>query len=218
MTVDIRKSTNMEEQERIDFQKQVFQILDTLVNDYKPMIFSASMTTGDEFQIVINIPSKSYEVYMLIQKKFPDKIYAGLGFGDIEIVENRKKPSEMFGTAFYHARNAIEKAKLKKVDLIFNTGFINFDFELNTLFQLRSFINNKWTKRQNIILTYIGSSDDILQKDAAEHFKISEAAISQMKKTSGYELIIDVDNLINKLLLKFEKNYSSELNVGWLRS
>lgn len=218
MTVDIRKSTRMKDQERINFQKQVFQILDTLVNDYKPIIFSASMTTGDEFQIVINIPSKSYEMYMLVQKKFPDKIYAGLGFGDIEIVEDRKKPSEMFGTAFYHARNAIEKAKLKKVDLMFNTGFINFDSELNTLFQLRSFINNKWTKRQKLIFTYIGSSKDILQKDAAEHFKISEAAISQMKKTSGYDLIIDVDNLIKELLVKLERNYPSELNVEGLRN
>ena len=75
----------------------------------------------------------------------------GLGFGDLEIVEERNIPSEMYGTAFYNSRNAINISKNKNIDIVFSTGFKDVDFILNTLIQLILFMKNKWTKR-NIIL------------------------------------------------------------------
>lgn len=219
LTADIKKSKNLEETARMNIQKNIFNLINLFENSYQSDIFSASMTTGDEFQVVINHPSKVYDIYKTIRNKLSENIYAGIGFGEIEFVENRQSPSEMYGTAFYNSRDAIEKAKEKNLDIYFYTGRKTLDMELNTIIQLILFIRNKWTKRQQKILKYYESHKNILQKEVAEHFKISEAAVSKTIKISGYEEVKRGELLIKDLLKRIENplSFFEKINPRRLR-
>lgn len=220
LTADIRRSKNIKKDARIKIQKQIFTLLDFLKMSYKEDVYSVSMTTGDEFQIVLNHLSQSYNYYKKVKKYLNINMYMGLGFGDLEIVEERNIPSEMYGTAFYNSRNAINISKNKNIDVVFSTGFKDVDFILNTLIQLILFMKNKWTKRQKEILSYLEKNNDILQKEVATHFKVSEPLISKIIKTSGYDLIQQGESLINVLLdkLELQRGIFKTINFAELRN
>ncbi|MCD6453719.1 MAG: hypothetical protein J7L62_00255, partial [Candidatus Aminicenantes bacterium] len=77
-----------------EFKEEVFV-------EFKP-------TVGDEFQGVLKSSRYAYDVYLFLKKNIPAGFYCGIGVGE---VEKTKKDVGMRGTAFYRAREALEKCK-----------------------------------------------------------------------------------------------------------
>jgi hypothetical protein len=198
--VDIKGSTMLGNNRRRQVQRNIFDILGQLKQRFADDIVGADMTLGDEFQIIFNTPEKALDIYEFLTSQLKTPFYTGVGVGSIESFTDKKSPTTMYGEAFYRARDAVNNAKKKQIDITFATGNRKLDFELNTITELTLYIKKKWTERQQTIINYLKQHDTTTQKEAAKHFRISETAISKTLKTSGYETIKKATQLTKTLL------------------
>jgi hypothetical protein len=190
----------MNSYQRRQVQGRILNILDQLKNRFADSLIAAGMTLGDEFQIVMSSAEKVLDVLNFLKDELKIEVYSGVGIGSIEAFTERASPSEMYGEAFYLARNAVNEAKKKQREITFATGNEKIDFELNTILELALFIRRKWTKRQKTILSFVEASNEIRRKEIARHFNITEQAISKTIKISGFELFKRAILLIKSLL------------------
>lgn len=200
ITVDIKSSTSLGGRQRKIVQKSVFDVIEKLKTRFDRYILSVGMTAGDEFQIVVNFPEKSIDIIAFIQQSLPARFYAGVGVGSIESVSGKLSPAEMYGTAFYRSRDALNQAKKRKVDVVFSVGDESLDLEVNTLIELALFVRGKWTGRQREVLDYIESHEGLTQAQIAKHFEVSKQAISKIMRTSGFESLRRGKRLVATLL------------------
>ena len=200
ITVDIKSSTTLNGYQRELIQKRIFDVIERLKEKLAEDLFTIGMTAGDEFQVVINSPEKAIDIFRFLRDNLGTKFYFGMGIGSVEAVAEDLQPSEMYGSAFYSSRKALDRAKKKQVEIVFSTGDEKLDFQLNTLIELIQFVRRKWTKRQREILNFMESHEEIKQKDIAEHFGVSKQAISKTIKASGFELVRRAERLIETLL------------------
>jgi len=200
VTIDIIGSTVFADQQRAQIQRSIFNVIDQLKAKFVNDLFTVGMTAGDEFQLVINSPEKAIDILKFLKDNLPARFRSGVGFGHIEAVARELLPSEMYGSAFYLSRNAINIAKKKQADVIFSTGDENLDLKVNTIMELILFIQRKWTKRQQEVLKFIDTHEQIMQKDVAAHFGISEQAISKITKSSGFESVRKAEQLVKSML------------------
>lgn len=198
ITIDVKGSRKLEAVDRETIHFRIFGTIDEISRFFSQDLFAIGMTAGDEFQVVFNSPESSIDVYRFVNPKLP--CYFGVGFGEITHLGTHE-PSEMYGPGFYLSRNAIEMAKkTKRSNIVFRVGDELLDFELNTLFELLTFIESKQTKRQKEIIAFLSSHESEWQKFVAEHFNISEQAVSKIRKKSGFELIQRTEHLSKTLL------------------
>lgn len=200
VTVDITGSKEFSAERRRQIQRKIFAAMEDLRENFAAELFTVGMTGGDEFQIVLNSPKEIMNIFGFLSRVLPTEFYFGVGVGSIEAVADNLSPPEMYGSAFYSSRKALRNAKDKKVQIVFNTAKENLDFQLNTIIELILFIRGKWTNRQREILNFLESHKEIMQKEVAEHFSVSEQAISKIIKRSGYEAVKRGERLITTLL------------------
>ncbi len=200
MTVDIKGSTRLGQDERRGVQENIFNILKGLGTVFEGSVVTASMTTGDEFQVVLESPREAIGVYKFILREMRAGVHVGAGVGEIESVEEASSPSEMYGPAFYRAREAIEVAKGEDVHIYFKTGDDEADFELNTVLELLGYIRDGWTDRQREIIDFIDTHRESLQKEVAKELRVSEAMISKTIRNTGYEKVRKGELLAREIL------------------
>jgi prolyl-tRNA editing enzyme YbaK/EbsC (Cys-tRNA(Pro) deacylase) len=191
--------------QRRQVQRNIFDVLDQLKQRFAEDLIGADMTLGDEFQIILNTPEKALDIYEFLTNQLKTPFYTGVGIGAIESFTDKKSPKTMYGEAFYQAREAVNEAKKKQIDITFATGNKTLDHELNTITELAIFIQKKWTKRQKTIINYLTNHNTATQKETAKHFKVSETAISKTLKTSGYETVKKAKQLTKTLLAQTEQ-------------
>jgi hypothetical protein len=199
VTIDIKGSRKLNPAERENVHFSIFKVIDKIKGEFPSNIIAAGMTAGDEFQLVVNQPEFSIEVYRFVNGQIPAECYFGVGFGEITDF-GTVAPSEMYGEAFYRSRNAIELAKSKRRgEICFKLGDELLDQELNTIFELIVFIKSKQTKRQKEITNFL-NSHRYSQKDVALNFSVSEQAISKIRKNSACDIIYNAEFLAETLL------------------
>lgn len=207
LTVDIKSSRQLNELEREKTQNQVLNIINGLESQ-KNKIVTIGMTAGDEFQIVLNNPESIFDVYRFLQNNLQVKLYYGIGIGQIKAVKEGLRPSEMYGSAFYLSRDALDEAKKKEVNIVFKTEDKQLNSLLNVIMEFTHFIRNNWTPRQKEILSFVEQrfehNEKIKQKFVANHFDVSEQYISKIFKKTGFELVIKGEERITSILKKKE--------------
>lgn len=199
ITIDIKNSRQIELVTREKIHAKIFEVMDTIKKICPAEVFAIGMTAGDEFQVVLNRAELSIDIYKLVKTEFPVSCYFGVGFGSISHL-GKELPSEMYGDCFYLSRNAIENAKIKNSEIIFKVGDDLLDLELNTLFELMNIVRRKQTKRQKKIVGFLTSQKYDFQKELAQHFAVSEQAISKMIRNSGFETVNRTEQLAKTLL------------------
>jgi hypothetical protein len=205
VTVDIKGSMSVSGERRKRLQRSLFNVTERL-KKFSDDLFAVGMTGGDEFQAVLLSPKKAMDVFKLVQNHLAVDFYFGVGVGSVEAVGKKFSPSEMYGSAFYSSRDAINEAKKRHVQLVFRTGNENLDFQLNTIAELLLFIRGGWTRRQREILNFMESHEETVQKRVAEHFGVSEQAVSKVVRVSGFELVRQAEKLVRVLLAVLENS------------
>lgn len=200
ITVDIKGSRKLLGYQRDIVQKNIFHVLSDVKRKFASELLTAGMTGGDEFQIVVDSPENAVDIFQFLRANLPTELHFGVGVGSIEPFDKSLSPSEMYGTAFYSSREAIDHAKKKQVEIVFRTGDRKLDSQINLTMELVKFIRRKRTKRQKDILRFMESHIELKQKEIAEHFGVSEQAISKIIKASGFELVKQAERLVKILL------------------
>jgi hypothetical protein len=163
------------------------------------------LTVGDEFQGVLKTPKSAYDVYVYLKSNLPVEIYCGIGVGDIERVNKNDKG--LRGTAFYRAREALQFCKKKKRFLFLKSGDgeRQLDDIINTVFHFIEVIEKSWTRRQREIVSYCRLHPDFTYEKIGVNFGISKQSVSQILKSANWQVILEGEALIKKLLMNFVK-------------
>lgn len=112
INIDIVSSRKIKKREELQEKlKMFFKIAN---EKYKNILVAPiTFTLGDEWQIVLSVPQKSYDVFKYFQSyllKNKIDIYCGIGIGRIS-TKLSKDTREMDGEAFINAREALNIAK-----------------------------------------------------------------------------------------------------------
>ncbi|MGG7177654.1 SatD family protein [Clostridium paraputrificum] len=115
INMDIVGSRKLFNRERI--QEEIIRYFDILNFKYKDILVAPiNITLGDEWQIVLNSPEKSYSIYNEIRLYLAKKsiiTYCGIGIGSISTAEYNSS-TKMDGEAFISAREALNITKNKR--------------------------------------------------------------------------------------------------------
>ncbi len=154
-------------------------------------------TVGDEFQGALNKSEYFYEVFEWIRLSIPLEFRAGTGFGHIE------KPFDntigMRGSAFYHARDAIDFAKNNKKNIVIRSNDPKFDEIINPIIQLIEDIKSDWTQRQREIINFVRRHPDYSYSRIGEHFGITRQAVEKTLKSARWETVREAEVAVQEL-------------------
>jgi hypothetical protein len=179
----------------------VSSILKDKMEDFNDISFLTSFVVfrGDKIQGII----KNFLPYPQIIRKLrykcrPFQLRIGIGFGDIEDGFYSKLPWEMSGSAFYYAREALNRTK--KV-LLYNTilksGDDFFDNKINTILLLIDTIQGRWTEAQwEAVQLY---EEKGKYKEVAEILKIALQNVGKRCRAAKWQQIKEAENTLAKL-------------------
>ncbi|GAA2042140.1 SatD family protein [Yaniella flava] len=163
---------------------------------------SAWATVGDEFQLICDNWQDALRITLRTQVLLPDDIQLryGIGLGQINTVDEGEAGPIQDGTAWLHARDAIQDVEARQERLDDSrTGFRTDDDDLTgaltTQLLLRDHVVARMKARERRLLAALlfGAT----QKEAAQAEKISQAAVSQALHRSGAMALLDADDALS---------------------
>lgn len=174
-----------------------FAEAETAVSPIRP----AWATVGDEFQVIVATWQDSLRLTLRMQALLPDGIQLryGIGAGQINTIEQGESGPIQDGTAWLHARAAIdevEERQQRRDDVM--SGFCSDDVDLatavRTQLMVRDHVLGRMKARERRLLSALlfGAT----QQEAARNERISQAAVSQTLHRSGAMALLDVDDML----------------------
>jgi len=213
--VDIVKSSEIVDHMISDL---IYDCIKHLKNKFPNEIVSSDIGLGDEFEILLQVIEKSYdlldEIYYFF-KQIDIEIYCGMGLGGIS-TEVFEQSRVMVGEAFIFADIALKNAKnvKDKRKRIMFSGIEKYrplveklNLKLEQLFSMKLNLTN----RQEHILHMRKRMNG---KQIAHELNISESAVSQSLKGSDYKLIFDLEDEIKDLLQNIDMNIEFSNGCG----
>lgn len=163
-----------------------------------PVVRSAWATVGDEFQLITHTWQDALRVTLRVHALLPDELRLrfGIGVGHMNTVEEGEAGPIQDGTAWLHAREAIEAIEQhqQRRDAAL-TGFQADNADLTAAIGaqllLRDHIVARMKAREQRLLAALLTG--ATQQDAAREEKISQAAVSQALHRSGAMALLDAD-------------------------
>ncbi len=177
-------------------EHQASEWIDTLKNQFSkwgetPMDWE--IYRGDEFQLKID-PSKA--LIAAIQLKALIKSVKGL---DVRMAigvgsESYKgvSVSESNGTAYQRSGKTFERLKDSKVNLVFATGNIEVDKNLNLMIKLALDFMDQWSSVSAEIMAIALINSTSSQQEIAELLGIQQSAVSQRQKRARFQLVLEL--------------------------
>src|SRR5699024_214695 len=174
-----------------------FAEAETAVSPIRP----AWATVGDEFQVIVATWQDSLRLTLRMQALLPDGIQLryGIGAGQINTIEQGESGPIQDGTAWLHARAAIdevEERQQRRDDVM--SGFCSDDVDLatavRTQLMVRDHVLGRMKARERRLLSALlfGAT----QQEAARDERISQAAVSQTLHRSGAMALLEVDDML----------------------
>lgn len=174
-----------------------FAEAETAVSPIRP----AWATVGDEFQVIVTTWQDSLRLTLRMQALLPDGIQLryGIGAGQINTIEQGESGPIQDGTAWLHARAAIdevEECQQRRDDVM--SGFCSDDVDLatavRTQLMVRDHVLGRMKARERRLLSALlfGAT----QQEAARNERISQAAVSQTLHRSGAMALLEVDDML----------------------
>lgn len=205
LTIDIKKSTELSAQKMRNAQSEIIEFMQESTKNLQP-VNSAGFTTGDEFEVVLESPDNLIDEIYLLRKTLSTEYRIGVGIGEIEDPSLRN-PSQMWGTAFTRARDALNKAKTANVEICLITGDESVDRKVNIILNLIHFTRRNMTEKQRKLMdsyTYYRRFKGLKnQREYAEKIHVSDAMVSKTLKKIGYSQITAAEQLVLKMITDF---------------
>ena len=225
INIDIIGSRKIKNREEV--QARIIENIKLINNKFKSILCCPiNITLGDEWQVVLDDISKSYEIINMFQqilRKEKIQLYAGIGIGTIstKLYEDTRL---MDGEAFIFARQALNIIKQKnrfynkflnsKKNNVYFNGVLLFDRKsrvtlnsmINVTIENNEVLKSQITEKQYMMIELYdraGSYNNVIYKRR----DISKSNISKKLNDSNYFVIKNN----NKLLEAFIKTYCSIL-------
>jgi len=178
---------------------QAFQQAQAIV----PTTQDAWATVGDEFQVITDTWRNALRLTLRVQAALPEdlRLRFGIGQGQINTIGDGETGPIQDGTAWLHARAAIEyvEHQQQRRDEIL-TGFRSDEIQLtdaiNAHLLLRDHILDRMKARERRLFAALlfGAT----QQEAARDEKVSQAAVSQALHRSGAMALLEADDVLQQ--------------------
>ena len=184
LTGDIINSKDSNPDKWLESLKQVFK-------NHAKEIVAWEIFRGDSFQIEIN-PKYALELAINIKlsiKQHKDiDVRIAIGIGDKTYSVN--KITESNGTAFINSGECFDN--LKKTTLAIKTPNEDFDYTLNTIFNLALLTIDNWTIKSVKLLQVVFDNPNKNQKEIAKLMNKSQSSISEALDRAGFNELLQV--------------------------
>lgn len=230
LMIDIVKSRSYSSSYRFGIQNHLLESIDALNAYFSNSIAkSVEFSAGDELQGLFYYPFAAYQYYrMLNLLVYPVQIRAGIGVGEWSIKIDGAGTTAQDGTAYHHARQAINMVKESTDRSIIlysqQKRLHSFDHTTNTLMQAEKALSDllKPAQRNCALLVELISplihDNSNLSGNNGEHlfhliqkayYQSYEYAAKRFSKGSSYPEILNrtYDELISTIFDYSNKNY-----------
>ena len=162
---------------------------------------------GDSFQLEIRKP----EAVMLAVLKMKARIAAiknlnvriSVGIG--EKTYNASKITEANGDAFVRSGEAFEKLKTSRQTIMIASPWTDFDYAMNTMLSLACITIDAWSVTSASFITTMLKYPDLPQRDIGRKMKITQSSVSERRKRSRYDEIMDMEAFYRYMLTQTMK-------------
>ncbi|MEJ2634178.1 MAG: SatD family protein [Calditrichia bacterium] len=168
-----------------------------------------TITKGDEFQGLIDLPAHAFEIIQTLQKMvFPIQVRYGIGIGNIYRMGG-VLPIEMDGPAFHRANRALNVAKNRKSEVWLISEMEPMDQLVNTVFSLMTAIKSRWNERHYKL--YWSYQELGTYREVAELENVTPQAICDVLKNSRATDILSAEQNLMDTLDQFTAVDSNQL-------
>ena len=189
-------------------EKVLKQVLNSLTAEFKDITHKHGKDTvqfniyrGDSFQGIVKNPEEALLIALQIKaainrihlkktkkskaySKIADfKIAIGIGTQELE----REILTESNGQAFQFSGRSLDQMKNENRKTRIKTPLEEIDEEFNTAFFLLDTITDKWSTASAEVVYYL--LRDLKEREIAAEIHITQSAVNQRKKASGWEAI-----------------------------
>lgn len=164
-------------------------------------VHPAWATVGDEFQVITATWQDALRITLRTQAVLPDGVQLryGIGAGRINTVEVGETGPIQDGTAWLHARAAIEEVEERQqyrddVTSVFHSDDADLTTAVTAQLLLRDHVMARMKSRERRLFGALlfGAT----QQEAARAERISQAAVSQALHRSGAMALLDSDGML----------------------
>lgn len=193
--------------DRRTLQEKLEKELDNVNKEFKSQIQAPlKLIRGDEFEGVFKNLRAGIEAFEKIESGlFPDKIRGGIGIGEIS-TEITNNVSEMDGSAFYRAREMVEKGSRSSSGtsiLLVKGGNKRIENTLNMILRLLMALKSEWTRREREITNHWIFEGFPTQEKIAQKFGIKRSTVANHLSNAHHKTIKEsrdfIFNLIDEL-------------------
>jgi hypothetical protein len=176
-------------------QSHLKDLIATLNRRFRKSILTKfAITVGDEFEAVLRDPTIIPDVIWEIRTSFNDApIRLSFGAGTIATGIDRNSPREMDGQAFHQARRALLRARKEN---LLGGVFLGYGDETDRILNgFSRILEHHWrglTRRQREVLAQRRAG--VSQVDIAAASGVTESAISQTSRKSGWQAFSEAEN------------------------
>lgn len=159
---------------------------------------------GDSFQIKVNDLADSIETALIIKasiKTIKDlDVRMSIGLGDI--THQSSRITESNGSAFIHSGEKFETLKKERINLAIQSGWKDFDQDINMFLRLALLTMDHWTENSAEIVKLALLHPQKSQAELGELIGIKQNTVSTRLKRSAFEEILAMSNLYRNKLKK----------------
>ena len=183
--------------DRAEVQRKLRKIVDEINGSAKSIIAPLAVARGDEFEGAFKDAAACYAAFERIERAlYPVKVQAGIGIGGIN-TDFSKNVTEMDGSAFHHAREALERVRGSgSGTLVAKDG--KSEEDVNVMLSMFWALKNGWTDRQRELAEFYLDSGMPMQIEVAKHFGVSQPAVAKVLSAANVASL----TVANKIILR----------------
>ncbi len=200
LIADLVKSREIEDRERV--QKDLKNEIEKVSEESKTLISTPSIVRGDEIEIAYENAADCFLQFEKIENiLFPRKLRGGIGVGSVD-TGIRESVSEMDGSAFHRAREALEESKKtgETPILRIKSKDSGLDEVVNTVFGLLYAIREEWTKRERELSLFYLQNKSKTHEEIADFFDISRPMVSKTLSSAHIKPVVNARDFLYKRL------------------
>ncbi|PMC79227.1 SatD protein [Aerococcus viridans] len=193
---------------RAQLQENLIQSFYVINQKYAHIIVSKlTITLGDEFQVLIKPNEQLFQFIDDIQRLINHPIRFGIGYGNISTEINPEMSIGADGSAYWHARAAIEEVASNNYSGNLRQVFIGLgekDTTINTILLLTDTLRSSWTRNQLDVFNGLleeGIYQPVFNQNVlAKKLNLSASALSKRLNAGNIKIYLKAkENLINMI-------------------
>ncbi len=218
LTADLIESTNYEEEVLKKVLDTLSSEFELIIKHHKKKVVRFNIYRGDSFQGIVYDPANALLISLQIKaainrihlkKTKKNKAYSkiadfkiAIGIGTIDL--ERNAISESNGQAFQFSGRSLDEMKTENRKTRIKTPDPEVDDEFNTSFYLLDTITDKWSTASAEVVYYLLKG--YKEREIATELNITQSAVNQRKKASGWEAISSLLDRYQHVITKHFKD------------